>query len=550
MSKDIKHILSNIFCLSFFSLTYGQGSADTLYFHESSAAFETGVSIDESHLFSGNVDKNKDKQGEWMFYFLNGNPRISCQYLNDTLVGKCIHYYSNGKIKSELKYKDGVPAGLWKSYYLNSELQGEILWNNSGMPVEIRLYFERERVALVKTLDYSQDEVQINVKSYFENGAKFEAYSIFQKTDEIKKLIDEYGLESLVHFTPHLGIDQIPEGKLSGYYQRWYNNGKEWMNLYFEDGKLLEVISQNMPNGNPVSETYENGFGKVVHFHHYGDTAAVVNYSKGYKNGIVRFFHKRNNTYRTGFFSENNRSGNWTTKSYSGKIKSEHLFKDFDGSLDLLIYGPKSHISEKFSIRKGTLEGKAISYDFYGDTAATYSYRNGLLNGTFIRFLNGNTTRYGEYLNGEQTGSWNTKGLFNEVSYTTEFGHKPVICYSEHLPKFNFELKSNIDVPITLKETQSEAYSMSEHISLQSKNMFLQSLLQTPDSDLITGTSVFKLKINTLGQMTDLILIKSPSENASLYAADLINEYTLYYPKFTHGFPDASTWYVQIDHLR
>ncbi len=500
-------------------------------------------------LAYGLIDSKHQKNGEWKFYFPNGTVRITCTFNKDIVSGKCLHYYDSGQLKSDLRYEKGVPSGLWKSYYPNADLQGEILWNDQQLPSQIRLYFQNDRLAINKLYDYSTNEVELFVKSYYQNGSPFEEYTTYQHTDSLKQLITDSGIGSLVHASPHLGIHSNDQGKLSGFYKRYFNSGKEWIFLEFDNDLLIEVLANNSPDNGSLNFPFNDGNGKVVHFHHYKDTAAIINYQGGHKHGPIKLFHEGNNTHRTGAYIRGIPTGSWISKSYSGKIKNQVNFNE-DGSLQWTLYGPKNQKSKIYSLRNNLLNGVAISYDFYGDTTAVFSYTNGILNGRYTSYINKNVLRYGDYDFGEQIGNWYTKGQFNDISHTTTFGKKDVLFSLEHLPMINFRLKGEIDLPLKIKSTTTEPYSISNLYSLYNASTYIQFLLTTPDSDDIWGTSHYKALISDTGFLKELNLIKSPSTIDHLTASRLIRSNALFIPFYTYGFPSISDSYLILEHYK
>ena len=96
------------------------------------------------------IDKNKLKQGFWIFYGkdkLLGNYEDEDKveegsYQDDRKSGIWKKYFATGKLQNEITYKNSVPNGHAKIYYANGQLKQEGIWKRNKWTGVYVLYHE------------------------------------------------------------------------------------------------------------------------------------------------------------------------------------------------------------------------------------------------------------------------------------------------------------------------------------------------------------------------------------------------------------------------
>ena len=82
----------------------------------------------------GIIDESGKKQGEWIFYYMNGEIESKGKFVDNNKIGSWIFYFDNGKIEQIGSYdKDGFYVGEWKWFY------------EDGSKRIVEQYFEGER---------------------------------------------------------------------------------------------------------------------------------------------------------------------------------------------------------------------------------------------------------------------------------------------------------------------------------------------------------------------------------------------------------------------
>ncbi|RLD40089.1 MAG: hypothetical protein DRI86_15930 [Bacteroidetes bacterium] len=71
-------------------------------------------------IASGIIDNSGKKQGEWIFYYYNGNIESKGEYINDKRVSLWTYYFENGAIEQTGSYdSEGFFVGEWKWFYID-----------------------------------------------------------------------------------------------------------------------------------------------------------------------------------------------------------------------------------------------------------------------------------------------------------------------------------------------------------------------------------------------------------------------------------------------
>jgi len=476
--------------------------------------------------------QNRLKTHKWVYYYKSGAIKSESNFLNDSIHGESNSYFENGDLLCNVHYHHGKPTKIWKSYYQNSRPQGEITWNENHLPNKINLYFKNGLPAFEKTFSYLDSVTTLHIKSYFKTGVLFEEYSLEFSANEFTSLNMKELNSIMFDLTPNMLFKSY--GSMNGFYKRNYANGKTAISCEFYDGKLLELFEQNSPTGTPVTSWNSKGNGTLIQFHNSIDTAAILHYENGLKTGKAKFFHTKNNTYKTGYFKNGIPTKEWFLYSFSGKTRQKYSVNDSLAKWEF--YGARSKKAQSFSLIDKKLQGRAFKFNFYGDTV------------DFKKYQSGAPLRSGEYFYGEQIGIWNTHGQFNPVTHSTYFLDKTVIYNSECLPELEFSFTPKFEFIPTYAFVSRACESYDLEITVYEENLFSQILLSTPDSDDIYGTTWLKTRVSEMGSINSILLIKSPSIKHFDSSVDLLLASSLFSPKIACGFPVSSEIYIILDH--
>ena len=196
---------------------------------------------------------NGKKDGIAKGYYKSGKLQWEATFVNDKRNGISKTYYKNGKIEQEVTYKDDKINGIGKIYYESGELQWEIPYKDGKKDGIQKGYYESGE--LQGETPFVDGKINGIGKIYYESGELKE--EIFDEETpqtnyypEIKKFLEERGIEYLVHFTDMANISSI---KRNGLLSRAFLQ-RRGMGFRFNDNvrldDSLDYISLSITNHN------------------------------------------------------------------------------------------------------------------------------------------------------------------------------------------------------------------------------------------------------------------------------------------------------------
>ncbi|WP_278347984.1 DarT ssDNA thymidine ADP-ribosyltransferase family protein [Helicobacter pullorum] len=210
-------------------------------------------------------------------YYENGELQQESPYKDDKRNGIVKEYYESGELQWETPFVDGKINGIEKGYYENGELQVETPWVDGKVNGVQKGYYESgelqwetpckdDKINGIAKEYYENGELQVETpfvddkangiqKVYYESGELKE--EIFDEETpqtnyypEIKRFLEERGIEYLVHFTDMANISSI---KRNGLLSRAFLQ-RRGMGFRFNDNvrldDSLDYISLSITNHN------------------------------------------------------------------------------------------------------------------------------------------------------------------------------------------------------------------------------------------------------------------------------------------------------------
>ena len=124
---------------------------------------EAGV-IENAEVFTeegvkeseGIVDEEGKKQGDWKYFYENGQVRSQGAYTDNLRNGEWTYFFMDGKVEQKGKYRNDRPTGDWKWYYEDGSLLREESYIN-GRLNDLYTEYDRNGNVLVQGM-YSEGE--------------------------------------------------------------------------------------------------------------------------------------------------------------------------------------------------------------------------------------------------------------------------------------------------------------------------------------------------------------------------------------------------------
>ena len=225
---------------------------------------ETKVAIKKEYYPNGRLEteipyKDGRRNGIAKEYYPNGKLQWEATFVSDKINGSEKVYYESGKLQWETPFVDGKINGIAKVYYESGELKGEIHFKDSKKNGIEKAYYKNGK--LQWETPFKDDKINGIAKVYYESGELKE--EIFDEETpqtnyypEIKRFLEERGIEYLVHFTDMANISSI---KRNGLLSRAFLQ-RRGMEFRFNDNarwdKRLDYISLSITN--PNKDVYQS----------------------------------------------------------------------------------------------------------------------------------------------------------------------------------------------------------------------------------------------------------------------------------------------------
>ncbi|CAN5465701.1 hypothetical protein BH11BAC3_BH11BAC3_24720 [soil metagenome] len=284
-------------------------------------AFYTPDGAKESE---GYYSKDGLAEGNFKYYYKNGQLSAEGSYKNGLQEGKKTYYYSNGKISQSANYKADKADGYFINYYINGQVSGEG-W-----------YVNDERQGTFINYDLLGN---INSKTYYING-------------KVHGITEYY----------------TPTGKID--YKQFYDFG--WMNKTVQFDTLGKIM---------VSSPLTKGEGQVLFNHYNGKPYSLSNYKYYNLNGVSSITNGDGTKRILNYYKNGVLDSNYTAWYPNGKLQLEGKYINGDKAGEWKYYYYNGQVSDIEHYVDGELEGLDTQLDELGEKDKVTMYKGGKLNG-------------------------------------------------------------------------------------------------------------------------------------------------------------------------
>jgi uncharacterized protein len=112
--------------------------------------------------------KNNIRDGQWIFYYQNGQKWRVEDYIKGKIHGKQLTYYPSGELNGDGQYINGEMEGVFSMYYPNGKLKQTITLKNNKRNGKHTLYDEEGNI--VSEIDIINDQTNGKMLEYHSNG--------------------------------------------------------------------------------------------------------------------------------------------------------------------------------------------------------------------------------------------------------------------------------------------------------------------------------------------------------------------------------------------
>lgn len=461
------------------------------------------------------------KHGPWAKYYPNGSISTSGAYIKGKKNGVWKFIYENGNLASVSQFRLGEKTGLWLGYYMNGDTSVVMQYGVSNTET---VYIEK-------------------IISYYQKGkSKSPSKKYKEVITEIRDSID-YNEVLLYYESGNLYKHSFyVNNELDGPYNTYYDKkDKEWENLYFDQGKLMEIGFIKDPFGGVYKKSFEAGNGVVEIYNHDASLHSKVNYKDGVQHGDATYYHKGSRKilkkYAVGSYNNGERTGLWNFYEGDGELfKKVNYYKD--GVSHVVNFNNRSGKTEADYLYSN-LHGELKSYNAYNELKSTYTYRNGHLHGKYTEDR-GVLTEKGEYYFGTIVGNVNfyrgdklrvTDTVVNNITVDSSYYQLTKYPYNDFKRSSKFKPELHYLRATFFGGWMKEAEHIGAYINYP----------KNAKENKVKGNVLLEITVNSFGETSDINLIQGIGYGCDEEAIRLIQQMPLFEPALYRGIPVEST---------
>ncbi len=374
---------------------------------------------DGSKESQGYYSKDGLGEGEFTYYFKNGDISARAVYKDGKTEGKKTLFFPNNKVKQEGNYKADKADGYFVNHYLNGQVsfegwyvddqqQGTALdYDLLGKMTSKQYYLNGD---IHGVAEYFSPDGKLDNKQYYDKGwfYKIEQY------DSAGNLVLGSSLnkgEGKVHFNHPNGKlyfeSNYKHYKLNGSYKVMNGDGTKRSLTYYKNGALDSNYTYWHPNGQVQTEgIYDKGSktGLWKYYYRNGKLLETETYNEGLLDGKSISYDEQGNVTREYNFSEGNLDGGVKHFGDNGMLIMVTYYKKDE--IQGYSYEDKTgQLLPMIPLKKGS--GTLNAYYRTGEKSAHMTFNEGALNGerTFY-YSNGKVRSVGNFINGLDNGNY------------------------------------------------------------------------------------------------------------------------------------------------
>lgn len=321
---------------------------------------------EHGNLYSEGQMVNSKENGEWIYYYPDGEKRLMATYEDGLENGRFEWYTSDGKVTEVGNYQNGLKHGFWLTYYPNGEVFDSVGYEADRMQgLFIKKYISG---SIMQKGTYSRDRHAGQWVSYHENGQK----------------------ESQGNFE---------EGIQTGMWEFWNDQGTKLQDIDYNSDTTFRIVNYWNEEG---KQLIANGNGKLIEYYPNGNKQTIGQLKDGYKVGLWTYFFSNGKKMEEIKFENNSPliMYSWAESGSSEVVNGNGSYTSYYQSGSDFEQGQVS-------------EGKRIGawktfYDVSNNVSQTVNYKNGKPHGLVMNYYeSGLLAIEGEFINGKETGTWN-----------------------------------------------------------------------------------------------------------------------------------------------
>ncbi|TWI99278.1 antitoxin component YwqK of YwqJK toxin-antitoxin module [Mucilaginibacter frigoritolerans] len=302
----------------------------------------------------GSFDENGQRQGDWSFYYFNGQLKSKVHYQNGKLQGEQLYYQQNGNLSSIENDVNDKLDGISTTYFYSGNKRAIINYKQDKKDGEEHDYYSNGNLRAI--YNYTNDVLTGTNKEYYKTG-------------------------------PLKSVQEYVNGKSDGAYKSYYESGNPSTEGVYSKDKAIGEWKYYYDNGKPKEKrTYNNDNEEGPHqeFYDNGQLELEYNAKKDKINGEETYYNKEGKVYAKYIYD-------------NGVVKSAKYFNPAGAQIssaggssnvtDIITYTSKGIKKAHFGYdKKGNADGPDTIFYPSGKIYQVNNYKNGKLNGASVTY--------------------------------------------------------------------------------------------------------------------------------------------------------------------
>ncbi|MEI6124433.1 MAG: hypothetical protein WCQ95_12485 [Bacteroidota bacterium] len=386
----------------------------------------------DSYSFLGIIEthipyKNDKINGEAIIYNDQGAKIKLITLKDDVKNGKYEEYYTSGPLYATATNVDGKLDGTVKTYYIDGQIKSEVTYA-AGEKNSLETSYYRTGKLMEKST-YAKGLLQGVSISYYDNG---------QVSDSVNYVNDKPFGKNIKYYKNGVVsemADLDESGKLNGIWRKYETDGKICNELEYKKGEIIAYKYYDK-NGNIIKQDKKNsGNFDYEAFYYNGIKRSEGKYGKEEKQGEWKFYDSNGNLQSISNYVEGEAQGECKIFFSNGNIKKILQYKDDKADGYYVEKFKNGNISLQGNYMKDEQEGRWIGYNNDKSFATDSYYIEGLANGNQKSYdLKGNISETELYYKGVLLNSINYDTVGNPIDsiiYTNASGKKVYHFYKD-----------------------------------------------------------------------------------------------------------------------
>ena len=283
------------------------------------------VKEDDKILIEEGYINNNSKDGEWVYYYPNGNLRKKEYFNAGNKVGAMILYYPSGKLMEEREHRYNK-NGVTRFYYENGQLESSCTYSDNALILEQSEFYTengKSREVTIQKDEGKNTNIAIKNGIVFLEGRHLSGYSGFQSIKEGK----QHGIKRYTTSLPdreRATYNEVNNYHSARIYEFYNQNNIPYKKIVLDANyDMYKIYEYDLSNNTVLLKQFDGAYGILNII----ENNSINNDGKLIKNGAYERYHFfGKNLVEKGQYKNDLKDGEWI--SYDSNEDFEPYLKE------------------------------------------------------------------------------------------------------------------------------------------------------------------------------------------------------------------------------